>query len=112
MTTREFKDKFPQYENVEGDNLWNAMEDYALQHSDSWTADYSGGATEEFIGKFNGLDVYMNHNKYWINDSTQERITDEEFQRRQEAKYPPQDWASQAAVESVRLDFLDFGIKD
>lgn len=31
MTTEEFKKLKPEYKNVEGDQLWNAMEDYMLQ---------------------------------------------------------------------------------
>ena len=34
MTTEEFKKLKPEYKDVEGDQLWNAMEDYYLQQQE------------------------------------------------------------------------------
>ena len=113
MTTKEFKDKYPHYSHLEGDDLWNAMEFMLLQSSDSWTADYSEGSDEEFIHeRADGIKLYWNQNKHWVNDHTGERITRQEFDRRQELKYPKQNLASQGTLESYRMDFLDFGTDD
>ena len=91
-------------------SIWNAQEDELLRNGDSWTADYSEGVDKEFIHKTSeGVEFYMRHNKYWINDRTGERITRQEFERRQELKYPKRDLASQVTLESARMDFLDFG---
>ena len=34
MTIKEFKKLNPEYDKIEGDQLWNAMEDYMLEHGD------------------------------------------------------------------------------
>lgn len=88
--------------------IWDAQENELLKSGDSWTADYSEGSDEEFIHEnSDGIKFYMNHNKYWINDRTKERITRKEFDRRQEIKYPKRKGPT---IESFKMGFLDFGI--
>ena len=36
MTTKEFKELFPEYKDLEGDELWNAMEDYLIEQGKKW----------------------------------------------------------------------------
>lgn len=108
MTTKEFKDKFPQYAHLEGYALWNAMEDSFLHDSsrEAWVADYSEGFVEEYLHTMpNGIKVCMKHNNYWVNSHTKERITNDEFRAREEAKYPKRDLSP---IESFKMGFLDF----
>lgn len=107
MTTKEFKDKYPHYSHLEGNDLWNAMEDSLLQTGDSWTADYSDGYTEESSGVVNGITYSWRYPKYWINESTKERLSLEEYNSKQD---PPQKtMVDQVTLESCRVDFIDFG---
>lgn len=39
MTTTEFKQKYPQYSHLEGDELWNKMEEYVWENGEQYITD-------------------------------------------------------------------------
>lgn len=109
MTTKEFKDKYPHYSHLEGDDLWNAMENHLLDDSTGWTGDYSEGYEEEFKHTMNnGMQISWRHPKHWVNTFTNERLTNAEF----DSRFNPPIEQSTKSIESYRFDILDFGTND
>jgi hypothetical protein len=87
MTTQEFKLKYPEYSHLEGDSLWNTMEDMAIQEAKEsgnvWEARNDLGYTET-IHKFKddtgeSGSVTMRTPKFWSNPSTGEIKSNEEI---------------------------------
>lgn len=87
---------------------WNAIWDKQTEdvfnnpNNDIWTADYTDGYVEIEVMK----DVFLHQNKYWINDKTGERVTNEEHERRLNLKFPK---PKGSAIESFKFEILDFG---
>jgi hypothetical protein len=82
MTVQEFKLKYPQYSHLEGDSLWNTMEDMFIQEAkesgDWWEARNDLGY-DEVVHKFGESTVTMRTPKFWSNPSTGEIKTNEEI---------------------------------
>lgn len=87
MTTQEFKLKYPEYSHLEGDSLWNTMEDTFIKEAkDSgniWEARNDLGVTEE-VFKFKDDtgeegSVTFRTPKFWENPSTKEIKSNEEI---------------------------------
>ena len=96
-------------ENKDWNAIWDKQTEDFLNNSnnDVWTADYSEGYD---VVKFKHQpDVEFHKNKCWVNDKTGERITSEEFDRRESMKYPIRDLSKDSAIESFRFEILDFG---
>ena len=100
MKQQEFLNNNPQFNGVKPDEIWNAMEDSALNSDNCWVADYSGGFTEIKLNDH----VIFNQNNFWINEKTKERISNEEFEKRYRTEK-----IKDLPVESFRMDFIDFG---
>jgi len=106
MTTQEFKQNNPQYDHLEGNELWNKMEEAALRWG--WAADYSEGIVEELSGIINGLQVIVNSPTHWIHEITRERITNDEMKSRCESKFNNFN-PDNLPLESFKFEILDFG---
>lgn len=102
MTPEEFKQKYPEYADLEGYELWNKMEDVLVKIGNSWTADYSDGYDVIELRE----DVEFHQNKYWINDATSERITNEEFEKRTRRKHIN---LTSNPLTSFSWEIVDFG---
>lgn len=112
MTVKEFKKRFPQYEHLEGDVLWDKMEDTLLA-GDCWDADYSDGYVEYANRTTDkGVEVSFRNPKYWINTITGHRITNEKLEELRGYKDNRTMASKEMPLESFKFDILDFGKKD
>ena len=65
-------------------NKYDKQEDDLLNSGNCWIADYSEGSDNILLA--NG--VTFRQNKYWIHETTKERITHEEFEKRHKRDVP------------------------
>ena len=99
MTVKEFKIKFPQYSHLEGDDLWNKMEEVLLDDNNVLYAD----PNQE---KVYLAPIETPYGKVTIEDSSTTRWLDKKgnLVRVGEFDYPQ----VEKPTESYRLDIIDF----
>jgi hypothetical protein len=81
MTVQEFKLKYPEYSHLEGDSLWNTMEDMFIQeakNSGDWWEGIKDLGYNETVHDIGESTVTMRNPKFWRNIKTGEIISDEE----------------------------------
>lgn len=98
MTTTEFKIKYPQYSNLEGNELWDTMAEIVLQQDNVLYADPNQEKIyHEPITLENGIIVKVEDSSTtrWLNNKGEEVKVREE-----KIKYPQ--------TESYRVEIIDF----
>ncbi len=99
MTITKFKEKYPQYSHLEGDVLWNTMEDVLLQSDDVLHADPNQ------VKVFH-KPIETEFGKVFLEDSSTTRWLNNkgELVRVGEPNYPEVD----TPTESYRMVIMDF----
>lgn len=100
MTTTEFKEKYPQYKNLEGDDLWNIMEDTLLKSSNVLIADPQREIIYHDPLEIKGVKWFVedDNKTRWLNSKGEEIFIKNE----KTLKEP---------TESYKLEIVDFGDK-
>lgn len=102
MTTIEFKQKFPQYKDLEGNELWDKMTEVFLNTNEVLTADPNREIIyHEPITLLNGVIVSVEDSSKtrWLNSKGEEVFLKE-------------DAPMEKPTESYRMNIIDFGEKE
>lgn len=111
MTVEEFKNKYPQYSNLEGDELWNKVEDIVIEESKTnggrWVPAWELGE-ENSEGKITSVNdevitIHMRTPKFWINVDTKEIKPNEEIMSVYTPSEPYKSYGIIMPTEKIKL---------
>lgn len=102
MTTEKFKQLNPQHANLEGEALWNAMEDHVIQTGRKWIPLKENGFTEKTydFGIYGSLTEIL-YNTYICEETGETKTFDELWNTETKT----------VNMDSWRMEVLDFGNK-
>lgn len=80
MTTTQFKEKYPQYSHLEGDDLWDKMAEYVCAEGEQYIADPDREIVFHEPIIYNGIKVWMEDSSktVWVNSKGEKGLIKED----------------------------------